>query len=385
MSGLVCISHLRWDFVWQRPQHLLSRIAKRYPVLFVEEPIHTAKVSEPVLEVLPGGTPNISVLRLLYPARHENDQRWLGHGDPETQAVYNKLLKEYLQTEGYNDPLLWLYTPMAHEFVEVLRPRLFIYDVMDQLSAFKGAPPALLEHERRMLQRADIVFTGGVSLYRDKKPFNAASHLFPSGVEVEHYQQAMHRQAFKRPADLPPADKPLLGYFGVIDERMDFELLNYVAQNRPDLNIVLVGPLAKIRREDLPQEPNIFITGMKNYQELPSYLAFFDVALVPFARNEATRFLSPTKTLEYMAAHKPIVATPIADLVELYGSVVHVAHTPQEFLQKIEVALKEDSSERRVQEGKLLSQARWDNIAEQMRRLIEEKLAERELSKFMSK
>lgn len=377
MDSLICISHLRWDFVWQRPQHLLSRLAKYYRIFFVEEPISRSQTEEkePFLEISPAANAaNITVVRLIQPLDKDS---WMGHGDPRTQNSYARLLNEYLAEQGVQQPLVWLYTPMASDFLETLpQPRLVIYDVMDQLAAFKGAPPELLTREEELLKKADIVFTGGASLYRAKLPYNPATYLFPSGVEIEHFAQAADPTNYPRPVELAELFGPILGYYGVIDERMDLALLDYIARQRPDWNIVLVGPIAKIDKEDLPQAPNLHRVDMRGYNELPAYLAHFDVGLVPFALNEATRYLSPTKTLEYLAAYKPVVSTPIHDVIELYGEVVRVANNPAEFVSQVEAALHENKAAKRAATDAILKQGTWDNIAGRMHQIIEQKSGE---------
>ncbi len=381
MSDLICISHLRWDFVWQRPQHLLSRLAQQYRVVFVEEPVTTVDETEPRLDVFPGqNSPNLTVIRLVQPVEAH---RWIGHGDPLTQQTYARLLLNYLQAEGYTQPLLWLYTPMASEFVEVIQPRLLIYDVMDELSAFKGAPVELRERGEALLRQADIVFTGGLSLYRSRQPYNSHTYLFPSGVEIQHFAQAAKAGAFQRPADLQGISGPILGYFGVIDERMNLPLLAYMAESHPEWHLVMIGPVIKIDPAELPQAPNLHYLGMKDYNQLPAYLAHFEVALVPFAMNEATRYLSPTKTLEYMAAHKPVVSAPIQDVVELYGDYVRIGETPEEFVAMVEAALAETESEQAVRQAKeteLLARHTWDSIAYHLGQIIEQRLAQKMIS-----
>ncbi|NJL96090.1 MAG: glycosyltransferase family 1 protein, partial [Anaerolineae bacterium] len=334
MTDLICISHLRWDFVWQRPQHLLSRLGQHYPyrIFFVEEPVASQQVSSPQLRVT-HTEDKVSVVQLLQPTPQPT---WIGHSDPLTALTYQKLLNDYLGEVGSQRRLIWLYTPMGWHFVESITHHMLVYDVMDELSAFKGAPPQLREWEARMLARANLVFTGGVSLYQSRASHNTSTHLFPSGVEIEHFARAANRYAFPRPADLPSGSGPVLGYYGVIDERMDLPLLALMAAARPDWQIVLIGPVAKIDPAELPQAPNLHYLGMKPYASLPAYLAHFDVALVPFAINAATRYLSPTKTLEYMAAHKPIVSTPIQDIEALYGEVVRIAVNAPDFVEQVE-------------------------------------------------
>jgi glycosyltransferase involved in cell wall biosynthesis len=371
MVDLLCISHLRWDFVWQRPQHLLSRLGKAYRVIFVEEPIASISAQTPHLDIRQEDN-NVTIIRLIQPVEVE---RWIGHNDPLTASTYQLLLLDYLRQAGIDNPLLWLYTPMAWHFAETIPHRFLIYDVMDELSAFKGAPAHLREFEQKALSQADIVFTGGVSLFESKRFQNKDTFLFPSGVEIEHFAQAAQRGKFPKPVDLAAISSPILGYYGVIDERMDLPLLTYLAEAHPDWHIVLIGPVVKINPKDLPQAPNLHYPGMKSYQELPAYLAYFDVALVPFAINEATRYLSPTKTLEYMAARKPIVSTPIKDIATLYGGVVAIAGTPEAFVEAVEAALQSDPDVRLELEQALLAQHTWDDIARRMGQLIDRQVA----------
>ncbi len=369
MTDLICFSHLRWDFVWQRPQHLLARMAADYRVLFVEEPVTSTSITEPRLELKTYSYPTakVTVARLLYPVAQEH---WIGHGDCRTQPVYNRLLTDYLHSEQYRDPVLWLYTPMALDFVEAIPHSLLIFDVMDQLAAFKGAPAELKRREYETLRRADIVFTGGVSLYRDKLPMNPNTHLFPSGVDTAHFGQAIAPNTLPVPPELAELSGPVLGYYGVIDERMDLSLLAHVAAAHPEWHIVMVGPVAKIDPADLPQAANIHFLGMRSYDQLPAYLARFDVALIPFALNESTRFVSPTKTLEYMAAHKPIVSTPIHDVIELYGRVVRIGSDAVEFERQIAAALADHSLARQHEENEILAIYAWDHIVRRMKRAI---------------
>jgi len=377
METLVCISHLRWGFVWQRPQHLLSRLSAKYHVVFVEEPVCTTAQEPPHLNVFPGnGAPNVTVIQLVYPVEKE---RWIGHDDPLTQQTYNALLSDYLTAKGIVKPILWLYTPMALSFAETIDHKLLIFDVMDQLSAFKGAPASLVEKDKQLLERADIVFTGGVSLYRDKLHHNKNTYLFPSGVDQEHYASASDKCNFERPADLSEITPPILGYFGVIDERLDVELLSQVATKRPEWNFVLIGPVLKIEEASLPRAANLHYLGMKSYDELPAYLAYFDIALIPFVQNEATRFLSPTKTLEYVAAHKPVISTPINDVVELYGEVVHVIHNSEEFIEQADAILRHspapELTSQRAKEKELLAQYSWNRIANDIQQIVKEALS----------
>jgi glycosyl transferase family 1 len=330
---VVCLSHLRWDFVYQRPQHLMSRFARQARVFFVEEPIWSERGEGPArLEVSerPEGV-RVAVPHL--PA---------GLSAEAAEEAQRGLLSGLLADYAVTDYVLWYYTPMALGYSSGLAPAAIVYDCMDELSLFRGAPPTLLEREAALLALADLVFTGGQSLYEAKRDRHTQVHAFPSSIDAEHFGRARALTSLPEPPDQAVAiPRPRLGYFGVIDERIDLDLLAAVADLRPDWQLVMVGPVVKIDPEGLPRRSNLHYLGMKPYAELPSYLAGWDVALMPFARNESTRFISPTKTLEYLAGGKPVVSTPIRDVVRPYGelAMVEIAEEPADIVAAVERAL----------------------------------------------
>jgi UDP-galactopyranose mutase len=362
--NLFCFSHLRWDFVYQRPQHLISRFARQMRVFFWEEPVFD-DVAEPQVRLVdkPGG------VTLAVPC--------LPHGLDETAitAAQRQLLDRLIGEHRIERPFLWYYTPMALAFSEHLSGDVTIYDCMDDLSAFRGAHPRLGSYEAALLKRADLVFTGGYSLYEAKRSRHADTHLFPSSVDVDHFRPA--RNSVEPPADQAALPRPRLGFFGVLDERLDQELLAAIADNRPDWQLILVGPVVKIDRAVLPRRPNIHYLGAKDYAELPTYIAGWDVALMPFALNESTQFISPTKTPEYLAAGRPVVSTPIADVVRQYGKLkgVAIARTPEEFIAGAEhaLALSKTPEHWLPQADRMLAEMSWDRSWEQMAELIESK------------
>ena len=361
---LICFSHLRWGFVFQRPQHLMSRFARTRRVFFIEEPIF-----EP-------GEPH-----------------WRGTLCPETGVhVYTPVLPESLTgaqiadtqkrliallfTEQHiSDYIAWYYTPMAREFAANLKPRAVIYDCMDELSAFSGAPPAMRLHEQELFRVTDLVFTGGASLFESKRKQHPSVHLFPSSVDVAHFASA--RSIANDPEDQSQIPHPRIGYAGVIDERMDLKLLEQVARQRSDWHIVLLGPVAKIDEGSLPRAANIHYLGMKQYQELPTYLSGWDVAILPFAQNDSTRFISPTKTPEYLAAGLSVVSTPIRDVVRPYGDLglVSIAGAASDFVSAIASFLsRAPDPDFRARVDQLLSQSSWEKTWSGMNELIENTL-----------
>jgi len=363
---LVCLSHLRWDFVYQRPQHLLSRCAKERRVFFVEEPIFGDE-SDPRLDV----SAREDKLQVVVPRLPR------GMNDEEIINTQRELLDQFFAENGIREYALWYYTPMALRFSDHLKPVVTIYDCMDELSAFKGASPELKERERELFERATMVFTGGQSLFEVKRNQHASVHLFPSSVDVKHFAQA--RGKVDEPLDQLEIPHPRLGFFGVIDERMDFDLIEAVAEARPDWQLVMIGPVVKIDDAALPQRENIHYLGSKDYKELPNYLAGWDVALLTFARNESTRFISPTKTPEYLAAGRPVVSTSIHDVVRPYGEggYVRIADTPEEFVAAVEATLNgaENKDEWLKRVDELLAHNSWDRTWERMSQLIKGEVA----------
>jgi UDP-galactopyranose mutase len=363
-NDLICFSHLRWSFVSQRPQHLMSRCARRSRVYFVEEPLFDAK--EAHLKQRICTKTGVRVITPFLPMENRPEQ---------VTFLLRQLLQNLLHEEQIQDFIAWYYTPMAIEFTDELTPALTVYDCMDELSAFANAPAAMLDNERKLFKRADLIFTGGLSLYEAKCRQHKEVHLFPSSVDTAHFSQAL--VGCQDPPDQEHIPYPRLGYAGVIDERMDLDLLSYIADTRPDWHIVLLGPIVKIDPRDLPQRKNIHALGMKEYQDLPAYFSGWDVALLPFALNEATRFISPTKTPEYLSAGLPVVSTPIRDVERPYGKLglVLIGRDGEDFVNAIEQQLWDGRSPIwRSRANGFLSSLSWDKTWTEMELLIAREL-----------
>lgn len=360
--AIIVFSHLRWDFVYQRPQHLLSRLASSHPVFFIEEPVR-GESSQPEWQ-FSQPEPNVTVCRPRTAATAP------GFND-EQIPLLKELVRQLVIQENLSDYVLWFYTPMALAAAAELHPSAVIYDCMDELSAFLGAPPELLDAEKALLARADLVFTGGPSLYRAKKHRHPRVYCFPSSVDAKHFASATTDMA--EADDQAGLPHPRFGYYGVIDERMDLALLGAMADAHPDWQVIMVGPVVKIDRATLPQRPNLHYFGQRSYAQLPAYLKGWDVCIMPFARNRSTEFISPTKTLEYMAADKMIVSTPITDVAEPYGEIVYLGGTAGEFIGACEMALnssEREKSKRREQMRAVLAGTSWDSTAGKIEQLI---------------
>jgi UDP-galactopyranose mutase len=367
LPDVICFSHLRWDFVFQRPQHLMTRCAREcHRLFFVEEPIFEPGIAPRLETQLSKG---VNVVVPFLPA---------GLDERAAIAAQRALLDDLVAQRAIRSFVAWYYTPMALPFSGHLSPSAVVYDCMDELASFKGAPAVLKTQEALLLGRAGLVLTGGQSLYEAKRHQHENIHPFPSSVDVEHFAQA--RRVVTEPADQALIPHPRLGFFGVIDERMDVDLLEGIAAARPDWHLILLGPVVKIDRALLPRRSNIHYLGAKQYEDLPAYIAGWDVALLPFARNEATRLTSPTKTPEYMAAGKPVVSTSIRDVVRPYGQqgLARIADDVPAFVAACAAAMAEDASGRIRQADAFLRQTSWDGTWLRIRLLVEALLRSRQ-------
>jgi UDP-galactopyranose mutase len=358
---VLCFSHLRWDFVYQRPQHLMSRFARDSRVFYVEEPIFDAKDDR--IDVINAES---NVYRLV---------PHLGEEGASVDGRVRTLLSDILNQFEVERHINWFYTPMMLDLASGMSPEATVFDSMDELSAFRGAPPELLENERRLFDIADLVFTGGQSLYEAKKGRHRAVYAFPSSVDVLHFSKA---RAITEEADeqlnIP---HPRIGFAGVIDERMDLELLADIAGLKPEWHFVMIGPIVKISESDLPRRYNIHYLGMQQYEKLPEFLAGWDAAMMPFALNESTKFISPTKTPEYLSAGLGVVSTAITDVVTPYGDMglVHIAGTAREFVAALDRAMSEDANTRNRRAEEFLKENSWDKTFKAMSQLIDAAIA----------
>lgn len=346
---MLVFSHLRWGFVYQRPQHLISRMAKSYKILFVEEPVPFEADEE-----------NSYTLEIVHRNLHVLKPKVSTIGD--LNKVLGPILKDVKIEIG------WFYSAAFSPLLTSLNFEKVIYDCMDELTLFKGAPPQLIDQEKFLIAEADVVFTGGKSLYESKRKKHPNVHCFPSSVERGHFEKA--KEEITIPADMKNLCKPVVGYYGVIDERIDLALLHKTALLQPQVAFVMIGPLAKIGEDDLPRENNIHYLGMKSYAELPHYLKAIDIAMMPFALNDATRFISPTKTLEYMAAGKPIISTAIKDVQRDYSHCISIIQTAEEFSETIAQLWHVHQPDNSLPYDTILNNTSWDATAHHMMQLL---------------
>ena len=365
-ESLLCFSHLRWRFVYQRPQHLLSRFSNVARVFMMEEPLFDGTNEKLVIskegENLWVITPHLPV----------------GLTQEEILQKQRALLDEFMEEMNIKDYMLWYYSPMALRFTDHLSPSLIVYDCMDELSAFRFAPPELTMLDTVLMRKANLVFTGGQSLYEARKHRREAIYPFPSSIDKEHFLAA--RNVVEDQPDQMNIPRPRLGFYGVLDERLNLPLIAQMADMRPDWHFIFVGPVVKIDPDTLPRAKNIHYLGGKDYKDLPKYLAGWDIAIMPFALNESTKFISPTKTPEYLSAGKPVISTSITDVINPYEKkgLVHIADTAQEFIGAASRIFSSENSEdwlARVDD--FLANISWDHTWAAMYKLITDQLRQK--------
>ena len=369
---IIVHSHLGWDWVWQRPQQFLSRFSKRHQILFVEGPTPSENVTVPTSELREVTEfPNITIMRSKMPVSRWFDGAWV---DKERRHLVQELLAGPLGLR-FRNPIQWFYDPMAvTAFAGHMDEQAIVFDCMDQLTQFKGAPKEMIRRERELLAIADVVFAGGPKIGRDKIKYNANTHSYGCGVDIKHFGKARSKST-KIAEDVVNLPGPVFGFFGVVDERMDYELVAALADAHPEGSVVIVGPMTKVDPAMIPQRPNLHWMGGRDYQQLPNYVKKFDVCLMPFALNEATEYINPTKALEYMATERPIVSTPVEDVVLQFSSVVKISKDSTDFVRLCtEAAQSPDHA--CIKRGKALSERNsWESIVEAMEGHIADALA----------
>jgi len=358
--------------VWQRPQQFVSRLSKGHKVLFVETIAPDPNLASPVARFSrPENFPNLTILRLQFPAWRWDDASFV---DRERRRLVQEFVSSPLANGDFDTPIQWFYDPMAvAAFAGQMNEGLTVYDCMDELSKFRFAPPELTRREAELLARADVVFTGGRKLFESKSQHNDNCHFYGCGVDGAHFGKALAEET-PVPPEMAALPKPVFGYFGVVDERLDYELIAHLADVNKSGSVAIIGPVLKVDPAALPKRPNLHWLGQRSYADLPSYCKAFDVCLMPFALNEATEFINPTKALEYMATGRPIVSTPIADVVTNFSSVVGIAGDRKQFA---EICLKaaRDPDQESIRRGhEMVAGNSWEAIVEKMEEHLQDAL-----------
>lgn len=359
-NDLIVFSHFRWNFIFQRPQHILSRQSKHRRVYYFEDPLY-GLTEEPKIQVKETSE-NVLIVTPYLPSRT----------DPQrTNQILTRLIDELIYDEEILDFSLWYYDPLALGFSRHLLPQNIIFDCMDELFSHNQPNSELLkELETELIYKSDLIFMNGHTLYQSKKHLHKNIHFLPSSIDLHHFSQARHR--LTEPDDQVYIPHPRIGFYGVIDQRVDLELIQKIAEQRPSYQFIIVGPIINIDSKRLPLQNNIHFLGKKDYDTLPLYIAGWDCTIMPYYLNEYTQYTSPAKTLELLAAGKPIVSTPLPDIIYPYQKekIVHTADTPENFIAKIDLAMNEKTDPSWIDRVEsYLEDNNWDSIFNRMAEL----------------
>ncbi len=396
-APIVFCSHLRYRDVQQRPQRIAQLLAQKRPVIYVEEP-WWPRGDERRFEKPPhlavayadhlGSSGDLTVVTPVVPYQEVE----LPYVTPENEVLARRMVAEYLSRVGIDRAILWIYSPMMDGYYgRMVEELVVVHDKMDELTGFKGTPPILIERERNLIDRADVMFAGGRTMFESARARHANCHRFDSGVDFELFLTATLPET-QVADDLRTLPHPIFGYIGVIDERVDFEALIALADAYPHGSVFMGGPVRKILPGNLPRRSNLIFAydldlarnrdpleaGSIPYTQLPSYIKGFDVCLIPFSgKSEATKNLSPTKTPEYAAARKPIISGAVPDVVANWGDVIWVAESPEDYVGAAADILNGSHSDRLAQAQVRASQQTWSSIVSAMLEQIDHALKRR--------
>jgi glycosyltransferase involved in cell wall biosynthesis len=348
-------------------------LSRRRKILFVEMHRPDPELVAPTARIQSiEAFPNIRLLQMQFPVWRWEDGEWV---DRQRRALLDQALAGPLRGQ-FEQPVRWFYDPMAVTAFGHSEGVCTVYDCMDELSKFQGAPPAIVEREARLLQVADVVFAGGRRLFESKSRFHKNCHFYGCGVDLEHFGAA-RLETTPIPDDIKALPKPLIGFFGVVDERMDYELVGKLAEANPGCSVVIIGPATKVDNETLPRRANLHWLGARDYAQLPAYCKAFDVCLMPFALNAATEFINPTKALEYMATGRNIVSSAVPDVVRNFGSVVKIANSHEDFIRLCGELAREPDREAIANGLEMARGNSWESIVERLEKHIAEAIAAR--------
>lgn len=381
---VVCISDLFWDEHWSSEQQIMSRLARRCRVLYVDRPVSIlsfftgtsdASVGRQWLRWLGGGMreegPNLTVLTPapLLPLRYNPFVNRIN------SWIRRQSIKRALRKAGGDTPVLWIYAPDAGELVGTLGEGYSIYYCADDWGAgsqWWNSGRDIRAREMELAAKVDLVVGTSTNIVKRWKETHRNTLLVTNGGDVDSFKVARNPN-LEIPEDLKKIPAPRIGYVGFVDARFDTSLYTRLAQARPDWNFVIVGPLMEkqVNLAQLKRLPNVHFLGPRTRGELPSYLKGFDVCTIPYICNKLAESIFPLKLFEYLAAGRPVVSTGLPELAGYVNS-LHVTHTPEEFENAIEKSLTDPLPA--VSES-FLSQNSWEAKADSLWATIQRAIA----------
>jgi glycosyltransferase involved in cell wall biosynthesis len=294
-------------------------------------------------------------------------------GVPGVERLNRTLLtasvRHFARRAGLERPILWTFLPTTVTLVGRLGESRVIYHCVDEYAAFAGVPrEAFRRMEHDLVRRADLVITSADSLCQERRRLNPSTFFVSHGVDVAHFSRTLDPEMAPAP-EVRGLPGPVVGFFGLLAEWVDLEMIREMARRRPDWSFVLVGK-ATVDTAALRAMPNVRLLGQKPYASLPAYCRAFDVGLIPFKRDELTEKANPLKLREYLAAGLPVVSSDLPE-VRKYKDLVHLANGADGFIAAVERALRERSETAARARVDAMKHESWEARVEEISELIE--------------
>ncbi len=388
-TPILCISSIDWDFIWQGHQEIMSTLAKQgHRVLFVENtgvrnprPGDFKRIRQRLANWRKslGGfrqvQKNLTVYSpLVLPFPYFRLARWIN------RWLLLRNLRQWMEAVEFYHPIIWTFlpTPLTLDLIRAIPHQLVVYYCIDSFADSTPAAQRIVPSERTLLQSSDLVFVTSRRLQAQALEHNRHVHLFPFGVSFQAFQAAPASP--ESPPELEQLKRPIIGYVGGVHQWVDQELLAETAQQMPECTFALAGPL-QTDVSKLREIPNVKLLGQLPHDRLPQIVRHFDVGLIPYRLTEYTHNVYPTKLNEYHALGKPVVSTPLPEIItfnEQYDGLVNIADTPERFSKTIQAALKDRSPDLIEQRVAAARDNGWDRRINSMQRLINAAVSQKE-------
>ncbi len=404
--AIVCLSSQRWDEgMWTNKQHIMSRLARRTRIVHVDfglrDPVaylwHRLRQSRsagassgglgawlrsPIDGVI-GRGPNLWVSGSWSPwgvGRLPRQHRARDYFSYDHKIA---MVRRFLEREGITQPIVWVYHPGYGDAVDLLPRRLLVYDCVDDYAAFpEYAADAewLTRREEALCRKSDVVFTTSKTLLELRKPLNPETYLVENVGDAAHFAKAFADET-RVPAEASGLKRPVIAFVGAVSAyKLNLEWMVHAAKARPEWTFLVIGPVGladpDTNVQTLRQLPNVRITGMKPYDELPAWLKGVDVTVIPYNINRYTASVFPIKFFEMLATGKPVVISPLPSLEGYFGDVL-VARDAPGFVAACEDALR-DTVEARAHRVALAQKNSWEKRVAELSGHVERRLADTE-------
>ncbi|MDP8225424.1 MAG: glycosyltransferase [Candidatus Lernaella stagnicola] len=362
---ILMFSTADWDApLWTNKQQVASRLAKYFDIIYVEP---LAAVGAGQRKLLGGDsyTADCGVTVYRPPAAAPFGNK-IWSVNRANIAYASRGVKSIMREKGFSRPIFWCYPPTAQPFLTQIDSAVSCYDCVDEYSAFPGAWAIVTRKmEQRLLKSVDAVFTTAQSLFEAKRPYNKHTYFVPNVADFGHFHKATTAKPIGRIRNIK---RPVIGFVGAVNYKLDGELLATLFRLRPNWSFVFIGPDCGFGVDQLIRHRNAHFWGRKDIDELPAIMAGFDVCMIPYKLNRYIEGVLPLKFFEYLATGKPVVATKMAEL-EKYTPMVDLITTPEDFVNAVERRLADDPH--REQRLALARANSWEHRIERMLTILE--------------